>query len=66
MKEFKASEEFRKERLALIKVVGDQIVNKIHMRKPEFNTDFLDEESDEGDNGGEASDGEGDDDYDDV
>lgn len=51
MNKFKALEEFKQENLALMKVVGDQILDKIHQKRLEFNTIFHDEESDDKDDG---------------
>ena len=61
VREFKASKEFKKEWLALMKVARDQIVNKIYKKRLGFNTDFPDEESEKEDDGEDAGDGDDDD-----
>lgn len=48
VKKFRASEEFKQERLTLMMAGGDQIQDKIHRKRPEFNTNILNEESDDG------------------
>ena len=56
MNKFRASKESKQARLALMKVVGDQIFVKIHRKRPEFNINFLDEESDDEDDSKDVGD----------
>lgn len=42
-----------------MKVIGDQILDKIHHKRPKFNTELLDEELDQGDDDEDVDEGEG-------
>lgn len=51
MNKFRAPEEFKQEYLALMNVTSDKILDKIYLKRPKFNTNFLDEESDDENDG---------------